>query len=114
MTRHHEPRHPETFLTAALLLVAAITMGLAPGGSALAIGGQQDVPEGYVQIMARGGIPAIDTPDYVPAAEAQIRDDAWVLGVIIDGQARAYSLELLNSHEVVNDSIGDTDFAAVW
>ena len=90
-------------LLAAAMLLAAI--------SAMA---QQDVPEGYVQIMERGGIPAIDDPSYVTAAEARIRDDAWVLGVVIDGQARAYSLELLNGHEVVNDSIGDTDFAAVW
>jgi len=75
---------------------------------------QQAQPEGYVQILPRGGIPAIDNPVYVKASEAEIRDEAWVLGVIIEGQARAYSLELLNSHEVVNDSIGDTDFAAVW
>ncbi len=75
---------------------------------------QQDLPEGYVQILDRGEIPAIDDPVYVPAAEANIRDEAWVLGVLIDGEARAYSLELLNSHEVVNDTIGNTDFAAVW
>ena len=106
MKRNREP----------LFVVAALA-----GGAALAVctpastvAAQQDVPEGYVQILARGGIPAIDEPEYVTADEANIRDDAWVLGVVIDGQARAYSLELLNSHEVVNDSIGDTDFAAVW
>lgn len=75
---------------------------------------QGQVPEGYQQILPRGGIPAIDDPVYVPATEAQIRNEAWVLGVVIDEQARAYSLELLNGHEVVNDSIGGTDFAAVW
>lgn len=74
----------------------------------------QQTPEGYTQILPRGGIPAIDDPVYVPASEARIRDDAWVLGVVIDDQARAYSLDLLNNHEVVNDTIGDTDFAAVW
>jgi len=115
MTRQRNPRHPSATLTTTLVLVVAVTIGLAPGGGGeTALAGQQDVPEGYVQIIPRGGIPAIDAPDYVPAAEAQIRDDAWVLGVVIDGQARAYSLELLNSHEIVNDSIGDTDFAAVW
>ena len=97
---------------AAWFAAAALLGGALVAGNAIA--GQQDVPEGYVQILARGGIPAIDAPEYVPAVEAQIREDAWVLGVVIDGQARAYSLELLNSHEVVNDSIGDTDFAAVW
>jgi len=34
--------------------------------------------------------------------------------VEIDGQARAYSLNLLNRHEVVNDQIGGKSFAAVW
>lgn len=74
----------------------------------------RDVPTGFQQILPRGNIAAIDNPSYVPAAEADIRDDAWVLGVVIDGQARAYSLDLLNAHEVVNDSIGGTNFAAVW
>lgn len=90
-------------LGAAALLVA---MGMAPA--------QQDPPTGFRRVLPRGAIPAIDDPEYVPASEALIRDEAWVLGVIIDGQARAYALNLLNYHEVVNDSIGDTPFAAVW
>ena len=95
--------------------LAALIVALATGALNTALAAQQqDMPEGYVQILERGGIPAIDDPVYVEAAEANIRDEAWVLGVVIDGQARAYSLELLNSHEVVNDTIGDTDFAAVW
>ena len=97
------------------LTLAALAVALATGAlTAVLAAPQQDVPEGYVQILDRGGIPAIDDPVYVPAAEANIRDEAWVLGVVIDGEARAYSLELLNSHEVVNDTIGNTDFAAVW
>ncbi len=48
------------------------------------------------------------------ASEAEISDDAWVLGVVIGGQPKAYSLNLLNRHEVVNDHSGDTAFAAVW
>ena len=107
MTRPRLSQLLATVLAAAILLVGAAQV-------AAAIAPQQDVPEGYVQILQRGGIAAIDDPEYVTADEAQIRDEAWVLGVVIDGQARAYSLELLNSHEVVNDSIGDTDFAAVW
>ncbi len=97
------------------LALTALAVASATGASTAALAAQQqDMPEGYVQILDRGSIPAIDDPVYVPGAEANIRDEAWVLGVLIDGEARAYSLELLNSHEVVNDSIGDTDFAAVW
>lgn len=74
----------------------------------------QETPEGYEQILPRGGIAAIDAPTYVSADEAELPDDAWVLGTVIEGQAFAYSVNLLNSHEVVNDTFGDTAFAAVW
>ncbi len=71
-------------------------------------------PEGVQQILPRGGIPAVFEPRFVPASEADIPDDAWVLGVEMDGQAHAYSLNLLNHHEVVNDEIGGRPIAAVW
>lgn len=68
----------------------------------------------YQQILPRGAIVAITEPEYVSAEAADIADDSYVLGVVIDGQPRAYSLNLLNSHEVVNDKIGDQAYAAVW
>ena len=74
----------------------------------------EEPPPGVQQLLPRGGIPAVFDPEFVSAEEADITDDAWVLGVVIDGQARAYSLNLLNHHEVVNDVVGDTPFAAVW
>lgn len=73
-----------------------------------------ELPPGVEQIIPRGRIAAITDPRFVSASEAEISDDAWVLGVEIDGQPRAYSLNLLNRHEVVNDRVGDTAFAAVW
>lgn len=85
---------------------AASEAGAAPADVAL--------PDGYVQILDRGDIPAVLEPTFVAAGEAELPDDAWVLGVVIEGQARAYSLNLLNEHEVVNDRAGDTAFAAVW
>jgi hypothetical protein len=72
------------------------------------------LPKEFKQILPRGRIAAITNPQFVPADKANIADDAWILGVVIDGQERAYSLNLLNSHEVVNDQIGETTFAAVW
>ncbi len=92
-----------------LLFVAAL---LAVIGESPAVAEQ--LPPGVEQIIPRGQIAAITNPIFVEAEEAEISDDAWILGVVIDGQARAYSLNLLNQHEVVNDRIGDTPFAAVW
>ena len=71
-------------------------------------------PPGVQQVLARGAIPAILQPEFVPAAEAELPEDAWVLGVVVEGIAKAYSLNLLNQHEVVNDRSGGTAFAAVW
>ena len=73
-----------------------------------------ELPEGVEQILERGKIAAIFNPEFVTAEEAEIADEAWILGVEIEGQSRAYSLNLLNRHEVVNDQIGDKTFAAVW
>ena len=73
-----------------------------------------DGPPGYEQILPRGRIAAVDDPVYVSAREAQIPADAWVLGFEIDGRAFAYSLNLLNAHEVVNDAVAGHSFAAVW
>ena len=58
----------------------------------------EPAPPGVEQLMPRGRIAAILDPVFVAASEAEIPDDAWVLGVAIDDEARAYSLNLLNSH----------------
>jgi hypothetical protein len=74
----------------------------------------QDRPLGFEQILPRGRIAAVDEPVYVSAAAARIPEGAWVLGVVIGGQALAYSVNLLNAHEVVNDEVNGQPFAAVW
>ena len=96
------------------ILVALTCMIILSGCQQVTATPPQDVPEGYQQILPRGGIPAIDNPKYVTADEASINDDSFVLGIVIDNQAVAYSLNLLNGHEIVNDTIGKTNFAAVW
>ena len=90
------------------------TLALLSLATAVAVGANDEPPPDVRQLLPRGAIPAIVDPQFVPATEAEIPVDAWVLGVVIDDQARAYSLNLLNRHEVVNDRAAGTDFAAVW
>lgn len=78
------------------------------------IGCGQATPKGYEQILPRGKIAAISNPKYVSADEAEVADGSFVLGVVVEGEPVAYSLNLLNKHEIVNDTIGKTNFAAVW
>jgi len=70
--------------------------------------------EGFQQLLPRGAIAAIVDPVFVSAEEAEIPDDAWVLGFVAGGEAYAYDLNILNSHEVVNHSIDQQPIAAVW
>jgi Protein of unknown function (DUF3179) len=62
------------------------------------------------------GIPAIDRPVFVPPAAA----DEWlgplepVLALEIAGDARAYPLQILMWHEIVNDTVGGTPVAATY
>jgi len=72
------------------------------------------LPSEFKRILPKGRIRAIRDPHYVAGSEAEVAPDAWVLGVTLSGQSRAYALSLLNRHEVVNDTLAGTDFAAVW
>ncbi len=54
----------------------------------------------------RDGIPAIDSPRFVAVdAVDWLADDAPVIAVEVDRQARAYPLEILIWHEIVNDVV---------
>ena len=56
----------------------------------------------------RDGIPAIDRPRFVDAnAASYLALSDRVLGVAIEGAARAYPIRILNWHEIVNDRIGE-------
>ncbi|MGI9328592.1 MAG: DUF3179 domain-containing protein [Pseudomonadales bacterium] len=56
----------------------------------------------------RDGIPAIDKPRFIEAQDAHwLLPQARVLGVQRGGEARAYPIEILNWHELVNDQFGD-------
>ncbi len=65
--------------------------------------------------LPKDAIPAIDVPVFVPADKADfVRDDEPVIGVVMGGEARAYSTWLLNAHEIVNDTIGSRSIAVTW
>ena len=70
--------------------------------------------DGFQKILERGEIPPVNEPIFIPAAEADIADDAWVIGVYAGKEAKAYSINLLNEHEVVNDLLDGAPIATTW
>jgi hypothetical protein len=64
---------------------------------------------------ARDCIPSIDSPSYVPAAEAtHVADDDRVVAISFNGDKRAYPARILDRHEIVNDTIGGKPVAITW
>ena len=63
----------------------------------------------------RDGIPALTMPKFIPAAKAtMLRDEEQVLGVFLDGVAKAYPTRILSWHELVNDRFRDLPVLVSW
>lgn len=54
----------------------------------------------------RDGIPALTNPEALAPPNSGIPDDDRVLGLVVNGTARAYPLILLWNHEIINDTLG--------
>ena len=59
-------------------------------------------------------IPAITEPQFVSARAAKLDAAAPVIGVNFNDESHAYSLYLLNGHEIVNDVVGGMNIATTW
>ena len=69
---------------------------------------------GLIQYRARDSKPAIMNPELLTAEEAFIAGGTKVIGVILEGEARAYPLFILNNHQIVNDTVGGVPICASW
>lgn len=61
-------------------------------------------------------IPPIQAAEeyFVPAQKADLTSEDLIVGIFIGGESKAYPVRLLSLHEVVNDNIGDLNFAVTW
>jgi hypothetical protein len=70
-----------------------------------------DRPFGDPEPCPMGCIPALDEPSVTSASGgAWYPDERLVFGVEIDGEARAYPKNIMEVHEMVNDTLGGRDF----
>ncbi|MCH7496195.1 MAG: DUF3179 domain-containing protein [Candidatus Marinimicrobia bacterium] len=80
--------------------------------------GSYEIIEGdkMYYILPQDGIPAIDDPEFMSVSEAEkfMNDDELVLGLVVEGDARAYSTWHLDRHEIVNDYVGGAHVSVTW
>jgi hypothetical protein len=71
-------------------------------------------PEGVQVVLPPDAIRAIDAPEFVAAGAAQVAPSSPMLLLTGEHEARAYSLHLLNRHEIVNDHWQGVPIAVTW
>ena len=61
-----------------------------------------------VSVLAPDSIPAIDSPQFVTPedAEAYLSPEDPVISLVVNGDARAYPLQIMTWHEIANDVVG--------
>jgi hypothetical protein len=69
-----------------------------------------------VTLLPKDAIPAVFDPEFLTVEEADewYDDQELVLGVEINGEARAYSIPFLSGREIVNDTVGGRKIAVTW
>ncbi len=68
----------------------------------------------YAQVRRPDDIRPIYAPDFVSAANADLPDDELVIGLSINGEARAYPAGILYTRELVNDEVGGAPVVVSW
>ncbi len=69
---------------------------------------------GIHTVLPFDAIPAIFDPEFVSAENADVHSNSPMIGVSINGEQHAYSMILLNGHEIVNDVVGGKPIATTW
>ena len=63
----------------------------------------------------RDGIPSLDNPEFVSADDAKfLKPKDRILGLELNGVARAYPIRILNYHEIVNDAFGSDSVVVTY
>lgn len=74
----------------------------------------EETPRGFRQLLARDRIAPIYDPTFVSASASGWPDDALVIGVELDGEAKAYPVSHLTFREMVIDSVAGIPILVTW
>jgi len=119
------------FVTLIVVIAAIVVTNFGPFpisnsvdvGKVVSNGSQIGLPKNIVplnEIVSGGppqdGIPSIDNPKFVSVSEADkfLQDADQVVGLNVNGDIRAYPLQILVWHEIVNDNVGGTPVAVTY
>ena len=62
----------------------------------------------------KDGIPSIDNPQFDDASTTPFDEDELIVGVVVNGEAKAYPYGIMNWHEIVNDTVGGKNISVTY
>jgi hypothetical protein len=68
----------------------------------------------FPQLIPFDGIRPVYDPQFAPAGEAALEDDELIIGIAIDGEAKAYPITVLRFREMVNDELAGIPTLVTW
>ena len=85
-----------------------------PGDTYDPVKAGEDLPAGFRQLLRRDAILPIYDPSFVRYEQVDWSDDTLVIGIAIDGEAKAYPISFLNRREMVIDSLAGIPLLVTW
>ena len=76
--------------------------------------GEEPLPPGYRPLLQRDAIEPVYDPTFTTAAGVDWPDESLVIGVDLEGEARAYPVGFLNRREIVNDNHRGIPTLVTW
>ena len=68
----------------------------------------------FPTLLPYDAIRPIYEPEFAPANNAPLEDDELVIGISLNGEAKAYPITVLRSREMVNDELGGKPILVTW
>ena len=74
----------------------------------------EQMPAGFRQLLPRDAIFPVYNPTFRSAESTEWPAETMVIGVELNGEAKAYPVTFLNRREMVNDWIGGSPVLVTW
>ena len=108
-------------MTFQFLLITALAGAFALGGANAALASStQELEKEYnghsMRAVPRDAFPVLTNPAMSGAAEGDkfFRPNEWVIGVELNGAARAYPVTVMGIHELINDTVAGHPITVCW
>jgi len=105
-------------LLSLLLLAPVLALAIARPGLRADDGvfSEKDFDEHMRQVVPRDAFPVLFDPPMVAAKDVggKLRDEDLVIGIAMKDEAKAYPVQVMGVHELVNDEIGGVPIAVSW